>query len=532
MGIYNLSLTFDTAKVIIRMILDIGIMWMLLYYAIKLVKNNARTIQIFKGIILILLVNAVATLLGLTTVSWLAGMFVNWGFLAVIIVFQPEIRSLLEKIGTTSVFSRLSSLSGNAKEQLVDAVVTASMLLSRNQTGALITIEQTQSLSDYVNTGTKINSVVSAELLTSLFVTSTPLHDGAVIIQGDRIACASAYFPLTNAPVPSRYGTRHRAALGISELSDAVTIIVSEETGSISVADGGQITQVNRKELREYLTRVICGQGTEVLVTEPKKKIVAPVVVEREELKNNGEDEYVIEPAKEEQGAKSETSVLGRLAIKRYSDEKEFEYEEEGTSEIVSSPEVVKTAEESQKEKKRFGLFKKKEKKSEKKTTSGSTAQIKKLEQEENDIKLPRKKENMTPISFELEKTTSIPTQNYYLPEERRVEKVPRSVQNRQDNAGYINQYASAERNTEPLVRRTRSDQSNRNTHEQTMHPVREMERKSGVKIRMDVSDDEFATKSHSFQSQLRQAGGVVEDAVEIEAPQYLRRGGSSNGKK
>lgn len=254
-----------------RMFFDILIMWLLLYYAIKIVRNNSRTIQIFKGIVLVLVIKAVANLFGLNTVGWLADMFVSWGFIAVIIIFQPEIRSLLEKLGKSNVFSRISTLSGNEKEHLVDELVKAVMILSKDQTGALITLEQSHSLSDYVKTGTPMNSVVTAELLTSIFVTSTPLHDGAVIIQGDRLACASAYFPPTNQELPSRYGARHRAAIGISEITDSVTIVVSEETGNISISESGQITTVSKKELRDYLLRVVCNEETVVREKAPKK---------------------------------------------------------------------------------------------------------------------------------------------------------------------------------------------------------------------------------------------------------------------
>jgi hypothetical protein len=127
----------------------------------------------------------------------------------------------------------------------------------------LISIEKSHPLDDFIATGTRLNSDVTAELLTSIFVTSTPLHDGAVIIQGDKIACASAYFPPTTADIPSRYGSRHRAAIGISEITDAITIVVSEETGNVSIAEGGKLTAVNEQQLRKYLTHIIIGQTEE-----------------------------------------------------------------------------------------------------------------------------------------------------------------------------------------------------------------------------------------------------------------------------
>ena len=260
MSITSLGLTFSNIRSFIMMILDIFVMWFIFYYALKIVRSNQRTIQIFKGIILVIVIDVLAKILGLKTLEFLADMFVNYGFLAIIIIFQPEIRSLLEKIGQSNIFSRITTLTGDEKENLVDQIVTAVMLLSKDQTGALISIEQSQSLDDFVATGTQLTSDVTAELLTSIFVTSTPLHDGAVIIQGDKIACASAYFPPTNADLPSRFGARHRAAIGFSEVTDAVTIVVSEETGSISITERGAIFAIDSREsLKKYLQRAIIG---------------------------------------------------------------------------------------------------------------------------------------------------------------------------------------------------------------------------------------------------------------------------------
>lgn len=266
---YNFSLTFSNILSFTRIFLDIFLLWIAFYYAIKIIKNNSRTSQIFKGILFILFIDAIAKLLGLNTIAWLADIFVNWGFLAIIILFQPELRNLLERLGKSSVFSRIGTLNGNEKENLVNQIVTATELLSKRQTGALISIEQSHSLSDFIATGTPINSDVTAELLTSIFVTTTPLHDGAVIIQGSKIACASAYFPPTNLNLPGKYGARHRAAIGISEISDSITIVVSEETGSVSVTQGGKIFSVNKKQLRDYLMRAILGVETEIKV-KPK----------------------------------------------------------------------------------------------------------------------------------------------------------------------------------------------------------------------------------------------------------------------
>ncbi len=386
---YNLGLSIESVKAITRMFLDIMIMWLLLYYAIKIVRNSSRTIQIFKGIILLLLVDGIAKFLGLSTVVWIADMFVNWGFLAVIIVFQPEIRSILERLGKSNVFSRILSLSGNEKEQLVDELVTATMLLSRDQVGALISLEQVHSLTDYIKTGTTINAVVSAELLTSLFVTTTPLHDGAVIIQGDRIACASAYFPPTNLELPTRYGARHRAAIGISEITDSVTIVVSEETGGVSIAEGGKIISVNRQQLKDYLMRVICGEETELrhsfgtVIPDFQKTIV---------------DEALVADKKAD--TKFNTSMLSKLAIKKQLEaEEETEKETSSVSTTNSQTSVKEVVVETkveplkQIEPKRTGflggLFSKK--------TEHVVENEEKETHHEDEIKMPRRKEMPLP---------------------------------------------------------------------------------------------------------------------------------------
>ena len=259
MADYNINLTIQNIWSIIRIVIDIGIMWFILYYAIKFVKNNSRTIQIFKGILIVILINGLAKLLGLSTVEYFSDTIISWGFLALIIIFQPEIRGVLERLGKTNAFSKMNTLLANEKEELVEQLYQATVTLSKSRTGALISIEQSQSMQDFIKTGIEINSVVSKELLCSIFMTTTPLHDGAVIIQGDKVSCASAYFPPTNVNLSSRYGARHRAALGIAEVTDALTIVVSEETSAISIAENGRIFSVDEKQLKDYLRRVICN---------------------------------------------------------------------------------------------------------------------------------------------------------------------------------------------------------------------------------------------------------------------------------
>ena len=258
-------LTLNNLLTIIKQLADIGVVWLLFYYLLKIVKNNSRTIQIFKGILVVVIAQWLAGFLGLHTVETLAASIMNWGLLAIIIIFQPEIRNILEKIGKTNVFSPISTLTYNERENLVEELVKACTEMSKTKTGALISLEQGHSLSDYIKTGTPMNSVVSSELLCSIFQYGTPLHDGAVIIQGVKIACAAAYFPPTTRELPTSYGARHRAAVGISEITDSVTIIVSEETGNISIAQGGKLSVISPTHLHDFLMMIVCQkQGDDV----------------------------------------------------------------------------------------------------------------------------------------------------------------------------------------------------------------------------------------------------------------------------
>ncbi|MEG2544116.1 MAG: diadenylate cyclase CdaA, partial [Longicatena sp.] len=252
--------TLNNLWALLQQLLDIVCVWAVVYYCLKIVKNNSRTIQIFKGILLIVIIRVVALALGLHTIANLVSSIMSWGVIAVIIIFQPEIRSILEKIGKTNVFSRISTLTLNERENLVDELVKACSDMSKTKTGALISIEQGHSLSDFIKTGTPMNSVVSSELLCSIFQYGTPLHDGAVIIQGVKIACAAAYFPPTTKELPTSYGARHRAAVGISEITDSITIVVSEETGNISIAEGGNLNVISEASLHEFLLNIVCDQ--------------------------------------------------------------------------------------------------------------------------------------------------------------------------------------------------------------------------------------------------------------------------------
>lgn len=225
----------------LRNLLDIAIVWMVIHYLLKVFRNNARTMQIMKGIIYLFIAKLTADFFQLRAFNVLLNFLLDWGFLAVIVIFQPEIRSLLEKMGQVNAYTGLFALSGNQKQKLVNELTGAITTLAKKKTGALVTIQRGTSLEDYVKAATPMNAEVTKELITSIFATTTPLHDGAIIIQGDKIACASAFFPPTNNDLPVRFGARHRAAVGISEISDSITLIVSEETGSVSVAQNGKL---------------------------------------------------------------------------------------------------------------------------------------------------------------------------------------------------------------------------------------------------------------------------------------------------
>ena len=264
---YNLNLIIQTLLSITQMIFDVGIVWFVIYYAIKIIRNNSRTIQIFKGIVVVIIVDFLAKLLGLSTVSYISSMFLSWGFLIIVIIFQPEIRNMLEKLGKSNILSTTNNLSSSEKDKMIDDLVKSCVTLSSNNTGALISIEQNQSLMDYIKTGVALESNINPELLTSIFITTTPLHDGAVIIKGDKIMCASAYFPPTNLMLSTKFGARHRAAIGISEISDCITIVVSEETGEISIAKNGNLQLVAASQLRETLKKLLYDSEVEVRFT-------------------------------------------------------------------------------------------------------------------------------------------------------------------------------------------------------------------------------------------------------------------------
>lgn len=234
-----------------------------LVYRLFLLIRGTRAIPLLNGVALLVLATAISRLLKLDTLHWIL-QYAQLGLVVGLpIVFQPELRRALEQVGRGRLLARsLRGMHEGDPAAIIDAVVSAAVNLSRNRTGALIVLERETGLNDIAETGIPLDSLVSMELLVNLFVPSTPLHDGAVIVRGDRIVAAGCFLPLTELrDLDSQIGTRHRAALGISEQSDAVTVVVSEETGGISIAHGGKlIRQLDDVKLRHMLTTMLNGE--------------------------------------------------------------------------------------------------------------------------------------------------------------------------------------------------------------------------------------------------------------------------------
>lgn len=235
-------MTLTTLWSIVTKILDISIVWLMFYFILKNVKNNIKMVLIVKGVILILIIKLISSILDLYTVGLLLEYILSWGPIALIIIFQPEIRNVLESIGRTNLLGRHKILTVDEREHVVYEIMDAVEYLKKNRIGALIVIERDISLQEYIDPATKIYADVSSPLLGTIFFPNNPLHDGGVIIQGDRITCAGSVFKTSMDPTLSkRLGTRHRAALGVAEETDAIALIVSEETGRISIAVDGNM---------------------------------------------------------------------------------------------------------------------------------------------------------------------------------------------------------------------------------------------------------------------------------------------------
>ena len=222
-------------------IVDVLLVWFVVYQLIKVIKGT-KAVQLLNGIFIIIIAKILTGILGLDTLKWMMDQVFTYGFLAIIIIFQPELRRALEQLGRGRLFARTMMDEEEERNRLLEALSKSVSYMAKRRIGALISIEKETGLSEYIETGTQLNSDITSELLINIFIPNAPLHDGAVIVQRNRIAAAGCYLPLSESPFISKeLGTRHRAALGLSEVSDAVTVIVSEETGAISIANDGDL---------------------------------------------------------------------------------------------------------------------------------------------------------------------------------------------------------------------------------------------------------------------------------------------------
>ena len=222
-------------------IVDVLLVWFVFYKLITIIKGT-KAVQLLKGIFVLIIVRILTDFFGLNTLQWMMDQVLPFGFLAIIIIFQPELRRALEQIGRGRLFARTMMQEEEERDRLIEAFVKSVSYMAKRRIGALISIEKETGLSEYIETGTGMDSLITSELLINIFIPNTPLHDGAVIVQRNRIAAAGCYLPLSESPFISKeLGTRHRAAIGISEVTDAVTIIVSEETGAVSLTANGDI---------------------------------------------------------------------------------------------------------------------------------------------------------------------------------------------------------------------------------------------------------------------------------------------------
>ncbi|HFR3528846.1 TIGR00159 family protein [Streptococcus suis] len=218
-------------------LIDISIVVYLIYNFSKSIAGT-KIMTLIRGVFLFIIVQIIASLFGLQTIAWLINQVITYGVIAAVVIFAPELRAMLEKLGRTTQIFGTNTVS--AEEKLLVAFLKSVAYMSPRKIGALVAVEQAQTLQEYRATGIPLNADISQELLINIFIPNTPLHDGAVIVKEDKVAVACAYLPLSeSAGISKEFGTRHRAAIGLSEVSDAFVFIVSEETGSISIARNG-----------------------------------------------------------------------------------------------------------------------------------------------------------------------------------------------------------------------------------------------------------------------------------------------------
>ena len=237
-----MSITVTDVLSVLRDFVDVLLVWFVIYYILKNIKNNIKLSLIFKGLVFIVFLYLISDWFGFVTIGVLLDYILQWGPIALIVIFQPEIRTILEQLGRTHLLGRHKVLTVDERERMVYEMINAIDYLRKERIGALIVIERDISLGNYIDKAKKLYADLTSDLLIAIFYEGNPLHDGGVIIQGDRITCAGAVFPTSNSPkLNKRLGTRHRAALGLAEETDAICIVVSEETGRVSIALKGEM---------------------------------------------------------------------------------------------------------------------------------------------------------------------------------------------------------------------------------------------------------------------------------------------------
>jgi len=238
-------------------LLDILAVWFVIYELIVLLRGT-KAVQLFRGIVVIAIVKAVSVFIGLDTVSWIMDQIINWAVIAIVIIFQPEIRRGLEHLGRGSIFMR-GKRQNEDEERMITELDKAIQYMAKRRIGALMSIKLDTGLEDYIETGIALDADITGELLINIFIPNTPLHDGAVIIQDNQIKVAAAYLPLSESNlIPKELGTRHRAAVGFSEVTDALTIVISEETGEVSLTKDNELMRgMTRENYLRYFRQVL-----------------------------------------------------------------------------------------------------------------------------------------------------------------------------------------------------------------------------------------------------------------------------------
>ncbi|GIQ65490.1 cyclic di-AMP synthase CdaA [Paenibacillus cisolokensis] len=227
----------------IKDIIDVAIVSFIIYKLMELVRGT-RAVQLLKGILMLVATWAVSTWFNLYTLKWLMNQMFTFGVVSVLIIFQPELRRALEQLGRGKLFSRSTTLERDMVNECISEVIKAVTNMSERRIGALIVFERSTGVNELIESGIQMEAKVSSELLINIFTPNTPLHDGAVIIRNNQIMAAGCYLPLSENPFISKeLGTRHRAAIGVSEVCDALAVVVSEETGQVSLALGGMIVR-------------------------------------------------------------------------------------------------------------------------------------------------------------------------------------------------------------------------------------------------------------------------------------------------